>query len=218
MTEFPDLGLDKGRAAAALGHSARQLHRVVLTSFSETGRAPWRAELEQWGRDHDIDPGAALSELTEGDLVVVDEYGEVRAAYPFSPVPTRHRVTWDGSADVYAMCAIDALGMSVMLDVPVTVTSTEPDTNHTVTIHVDRDTAHWHPGTTVVFAGNTGDACCPAVDRTCGNINFFTTRESTGDWAAKNPGVTGVVLDQEQALACGIAEFGNFLRPSSRPA
>lgn len=216
MTELPDLELGKCQAAAALTPAAQRLHRVVLTSFAETGRAPRRAELEQRARDRGIDPGPALSELTERDLVAVDEYGEIRAAYPFSPLPTRHRVTWDGGPTAHAMCAIDALGMSTMLDAPVTITSTEPDTNHTVTIHVDHDTARWHPDTAVVFAGNTGDACCPSVDRTCGHINFFTTPEAARAWTTRNSGVTGVVLDQNQALASGVAEFGALLRPAAQ--
>lgn len=147
------------------------------------------------------------------DIVVLDEQGEIRAAYPFSPVPTRHRVTWKGGSGAYAMCAIDALGMSAMLGVPVTISSSEPGAERAVTVEVDHDTARWQPNSAVVFAGDAGDACCPSVDRTCDHINFFTTSDAAREWAANNPGVTGVVLDQEQALACGVAEFGSLLRP-----
>lgn len=73
------------------------------------------------------------------------------------------------------MCAIDALGMSAMLGIPVTITSTEPST---VTVQVDHYTARWSPDAVVVFAGTIGGACCPSVDRTCGHINFFTTPEA----------------------------------------
>jgi hypothetical protein len=129
---------------------------------------------------------------------------EIRAAYPFSPVPTRHHVTWAHGPGVYAMCAIDALGMSAMLGHPVTVISTEPGTEHEVIVQVDHVTARWNPNTAVVFAGATGDGCCPSVDRTCGHINFFTTAEAARAWAARNPGVTGNVLNRDQALAPGI--------------
>ncbi|MFI7676388.1 alkylmercury lyase family protein [Actinophytocola sp. NPDC049390] len=218
MAEILEPALDKARATAALTPPARQLHRWVLTVFIDTGHAPPRADLERMARDHGVDPAAALSELTTRDVLAVDEQGEIRAAYPFSPTPTRHRVTWDGGTGVHAMCAIDALGISAMLSVPVTVTSTEPDTNHEVTVQVDHNTARWHPTTAVVFAGTTAGACCPSVDRTCGHINFYTTADAAHDWATRHPEVTGVVLDQAQALTCGIAEFGALIRPLDQPA
>lgn len=225
MAEHLEPGLNKARATAALTPPARQLHQWVLTVFIDTGHAPPRADLERMARDRGIDPAAAVSELTGRDVLAVDEQGEIRAAYPFSPAPTRHLVTWDGGTGVHAMCAIDALGMSAMLSVPVTVTSTEPDTNHEVTVQVDHHAACWHPTTAVVFAGTTvgttvgttAGVCCPSVDRTCGHINFFTTADAARDWAARNPEVTGVVLDQGQALTCGIAEFGALMRPLDHP-
>lgn len=216
MTELSDPDLNKACAALALSPPARRVHRWVLTAFAATGRAPARADLERMARDSDVDPGAALAELTGRDVLAVDEHGEIRAAYPFSPVPTRHRVSWEGGPTVYAMCAVDALGMSAMLDRPVTVTSTEPGTDRVITVHVDRDTARWNPGTAVVFAGTTGERCCPSVDRTCSHINFFTAPDAAHAWAADNPGVSGVVLDQDQALASGEAEFGALLRPAGQ--
>lgn len=202
MTE---LNLKKAAAAGALSPAARAAHRWILRTFAETGRAPARADLDRTVRDH-------VSELVELDVLAVDEHGEIRAAYPFSPIPTRHRVTWDDGPAGYALCAIDALGMSAMLGVPVTITSTEPSTGRTVVVRVDGDTACWEPTTTVVFAGRTGVDCCPSVDSTCGHINFFTTPAAAHDWATRNPGVTGTVLDQDQALAAGIGEFGALLR------
>ena len=184
---------------------------MVLNSFAETGRAPMRAEWERRADSAGIDPAAALGELTECDLVALGENGEIRAAYPFSPIPTRHRIIRDGGAEVYAMCAVDALGISAMLDVPVTVTSTEPDTDRAVSVRVDRDSARWDPETAVVFAGGTGDACGPSVDRTCGHINFFTSSDAARDWVTRNPEVSGFLLDQDQALASGVAEFGALL-------
>lgn len=214
QTRIPDLELNKSRAAAALTPPARHLHQMVLTAFAQTGRAPRRPDLERHARERGIDPGPALTELVERDVLAVDDQGEIRAAYPFSPAPTPHQLTWDDGADVvYAMCAIDALGVSAMLGVPVTITSTEPGTDQTVTVHVDRDTARWHPDTAVVFAGTTGDTCCPSVDRTCGHINFFTSTDAARAWAARNPDVTGVVLDQDQALASAVTEFGALLQP-----
>ncbi|SDU24993.1 alkylmercury lyase family protein [Jiangella alkaliphila] len=212
MTELPDLQLNKNSAAAQLTPSARRVQLAVLTSFAETGRPPARTELLRLAGDLGTDPAAALAELADRDVVAFDAHGEIRAAYPFSPTPTAIRVTWGGGPTVYAMCAVDALGMSAMLGRPVTITATEPDDDRVVTVEVDGDRAAWTPDTAVVFAGTTGDACCPSVDRTCSTINFFTTHEAARRWAHRHPDVTGSLLDQPEALACGITEFGALLR------
>lgn len=208
----PDLELNKASAAAALSPAARRLHRAVLTAFTDTGRAPTRADLHRLARDHGADPAPTLAELAERDVLAFDSAGEIRAAYPFSPTPTAYRVSWDGGPAVHAMCAVDALGVSAMLDRPVTVTATEPSTGAAVTVEVDRDSARWSPPSAVVFAGAAADACCPSVDRTCGHINLFTSAEAANAWAAAHPEVSGAVLDQAEALACGVAEFGPLLR------
>jgi hypothetical protein len=114
-------------------------------------------------RGRGADPDAVLAELTERDLIAFGAHGEIRAACPFSPAPTPIQVRWDGGPASYAMCAIDALGMSAMLGHPVTITATEPGTGRTITVHADRDQARWAPAGTVVFAGATAGECCGRV-------------------------------------------------------
>lgn len=211
MSRPSDLALNKGRAVAALSAPTRRLHRLVLTMFVATGQAPPRARTDAMARENGIDPRPAWAELVEGDVIALDEDGEIRAAYPFSPTPTRHVVTWEGGPTTFAMCAVDALGMSAMLDRPVTITSTEPGTDTPVTVEVHRDRARWIPDTTVVLAGAVDGTCSPSVDRTCGHIDFFTSAHTAQAWASSHPGISAVVLDQVEALACGIREFGSLL-------
>jgi alkylmercury lyase-like protein len=211
MDNRPDPQLDKCAAVAALGPAARRVHLAILAAFIDTGRPPARAELIRSAPDGAGDLHQALAELGRRDVVAFDECGEIRAAYPFSPTPTAHRVAWAGGPTVHAMCAVDALGMSAMLGCPVTIASTEPGTGRVVTVEVDGAAARWEPDTAVVFAGNTGDGCCASADRTCGHINFFTSPAAARAWAAAHPEVTGALLDQEHALATAIAEFGALL-------
>jgi hypothetical protein len=210
------LGLDKGCSAGALTLPARQVHLAVLAAFAGTGRAPARAELENTARAHGADPAAVLAELAAGDVIAFGADGEIRAAYPFSPVPTPIQVRWAGGPLTYAMCAIDALGVSAMLGRPVTITAAEPGTGRIITVHADRDQARWDPRRAVVFAGETGDRGCPSVDRTCGYINFFTSARAARAWVGHRPGVTGMVLSQAEALREGVAEFGAFLQTGDR--
>jgi hypothetical protein len=212
MTQTAGPGLDKGCCAAALTRPARQVHLAVLAAFAQTGKAPGRGELERIALAGGADPAAVLAELAERDVIAFGRAGEIRAAYPFSPSPTPIRVSWEGGPVIYAMCAIDALGVSAMLGRPVTITAAEPGTGRVITVHADRDQARWDPPGAVVFAGATSGDCRHAADRTCGYINFFTSARAARTWAKANPAVTGTVLRRARALSAGVAEFGAFMR------
>jgi Alkylmercury lyase len=124
----------------------------VLTAFTPTGQPPPAADLERVIRPGTGEPDRVRAELTEVDVLAFTPRGEIRAAYPFSPAPTAIQVRWDGGPDVYAMCAIDALGMSAMLGRPVAITAAEPGTGRAITVTVDGSRARWAPRTAVVFA------------------------------------------------------------------
>lgn len=204
--------LNKSRSAAALTTPARQVHLAVLTSFVRNGQGPSRAVLERVAGATGADPGAVLAELSERDVVAFDPDGEIRAAYPFSPRPTPIQVTWPGGPVNHAMCAIDALGISAMLGIPVTITAGEPATGHLITVRADRDRARWEPRRAVVFAGGYRGGCGPSADRACGFINFFVSKRAALAWAGRQPAISGAVLGQAKALAKGIAEFGALMQ------
>lgn len=203
------------RSAIPLTPQARQVHHQVLAGLAETGQALRRGDLEDFARAHRIDLGEALAELGGRDILVVDGQGEIRAAYPFSPVPTPIRVSWAGGPVAYAMCAIDALGMSAMLGRPVTITAAEPGSGRAITVEVDGDRARWSPRRAVVFSGAAQGPSCASADRSCGYINFFASRRAAQTWAQQHPAITGRILDQARALQVGIAEFGALMRPAA---
>jgi hypothetical protein len=186
----------------AFSESARRAHQQILQTFATTGQPPARTDLE----------AAVLAELAKADAIALDEAGEIRAAYPFSPTPTPIRVSWTGGPEAYAMCAIDALGMSAMLGSPVVITAAEPGTGRVVTVDVDGDRARSLPRTAVVYAGHLTGAEGPAADTSCSTISFFTTKRAARAWASGHPELTGVILRRDGALASGIAQFGSLLR------
>ena len=206
-----------GRRVESLTGPARQVHQAVLAAFARTGQPPTRGELEQLARSLGASADAVLAELAGADAIAFSLSGEIRAAYPFSPVRTPIRVSWAGGRAAYAMCAIDALGMSAMLGRPVTITAAEPDTGRIITVHADGSRARWHPQAAAVFAGSAGDACRPAADRSCAYINFFASRQAARAWGRRHPEVTGRLLTRDGALGIGIAEFGGLLPAAPRP-
>lgn len=205
--------LSKGRDAAELSAAARRVHRAILEAFIVTGRPPEPGELDRISTLAGASPAAVREELSVRDVVAFDEAGRIRAAYPFSPTPTGIRMTWPGGPQVFSMCAIDALGTSAMIGRPVTITAAEPGSGAGVVVEVDGDAALWRPDTAVVVVGQEGgDACCgPSVDRTCGNINFFTTGDCAWTWTAAHPTVSSRILSGDAALAEAVDEFGLML-------
>lgn len=204
--------LDKCECASRLSRPSRLVHQAILRAFARTGQAPSRADLQGVAGAAGVELDPALAELNHADLIVLDRRGELLAAYPFSATPTPHRLTLGSGVSLHAMCAIDALGVSAMLGQPVTVTSAEPDIGRPVTVQVDGDQATWEPPTAVVLAAATDDCCAPSAQRTCGYINFFTTDAAALAWADNHPELSWALLDQPQALATAIAEFGPLLR------
>jgi hypothetical protein len=215
MPETNDTALG-GCRADGLSGTARQVHRAVLGTLARTGKPPARPELERIARNAGVSLDAVLAELAEADVMAFTAGGEIRAAYPFSPVRTPIQVSWAGGPAAYAMCAIDALGMSAMLGRPVAITAAEPGTGRVITVRADGGRARWRPRTAVVFAGSAGDARRQSADRACGCINFFASARSARAWARRHPEVTGRLLTRQGALDIGIAEFGTLLQAAPR--
>lgn len=95
-----------------LSETLAELHQSVLRAFVETGTAPGEERLPIASDFGDCDIDMALKRLEEADLIVRDQVsGRILGAYPFSSVPTRHRVELDDGTSAFAMCAIDALGI-----------------------------------------------------------------------------------------------------------
>jgi hypothetical protein len=204
-----------------LSPAARALHTAILRAFATTGRPANPATLAA-ATPAGHDPQVLLGELHDRDVVRLDGQGRIRATYPFSAVPTAHRVAIGGGPTVYAMCAIDALGIADMLTAEVSITSTDPRGAQPIRIRVrPGGQATWQPDTTVVIDGTTatdsgGPAgaaaeCTAAADRCCGVMNFFTNTESAAGWLANHPHISGVILTQEQALRLGVDIFGHLL-------
>jgi hypothetical protein len=199
----------RGRVAPA-GRGLRAVHQAVLRSFVRSGAVPGMSSLVSHAAPFDV--AEVLAELADGDFVCLEDAGQITAAYPFSALPTRHRVRISGGAAVFAMCAVDALGISAMAGLPVTIESADPSTGEPVTVDVDGAAATWHPVTAVVYVGRAGTGCGgPSASVCCGYMNFFATRAAAAAWAASHAEVTGGILGQDRALQVGIGIFGQLL-------
>jgi hypothetical protein len=137
-------------------------------------------------------------------------------AYPFSAAPTGHRVRIGGpqGVTVWAMCAVDALGISAMLGGRDTVIeSVDAATGAPITITTRTGRTRWQPASAVVFLSTAaGDG--PSADCCCRDLNFFTDHASAEAWLAAHPHVRGDIVDQATTERLGADLFGQLLTPS----
>jgi hypothetical protein len=188
----------------------RAVHQAVLRSFVTTGHAPGLAELETHAMPLGVPAAQVLAELAAEDFLTLDAAGQVVAAYPFSAVPTDHVVQIAGGPEVWSMCAIDALGIPVMLGRNAEITSKDAVTGEPIQIDFHGGVATWRPDTAVVYYGaHSTDG--PAASVCCGYLRFFTDRAGAQTFAADHPEVTGELLDQAAAERLGAQIFGPLL-------
>ncbi len=90
----------------------RFLRNFILESIVNNGAPVKVGGLQHVlnARQKDID--VIVENLIEKRTVVKDDAGDIVFAYPVSALPTSHRVTLRDGRKLYAMCAVDAMGVS----------------------------------------------------------------------------------------------------------
>lgn len=200
-----------GRGRRAPGERGlRAVHQAVLRHFAATGKAPEPADLATAAALAGCTAADVLAELDREDFLTLDADGQIHAAYPFSAVPTGHRLSLSNGVEAWAMCAIDALGVAAMLQQDVTVNSSDPVDGRPITVTFTDATARWEPAETVVFVGMR-DQAGPAATVCCDALNFFADSTTAAAWARQRPEVHGRIISQAEALRIAQQTFGPLL-------
>jgi NAD-dependent dihydropyrimidine dehydrogenase PreA subunit len=209
LTRFTD-GSIAGRQAALPG-PLRGLHRDVLRRFLDTGASPTARWIRQAAADRGLD-ATALDQLDAADAVHVVN-GVVAVAYPFSGTPTPHRVQLDAVPAVWAMCAIDALGLPAMAGRDGRITSADPADGTPIEVTVRGGAWSWAPAAAVVVAARAAGrgTDCGSFEVMCPHTVFHASRPSARAWLAARGGLDAEILDQETAIECGRLNFGTLL-------
>lgn len=198
------------RRLAALAEPERRLYRWIIKRFAAQGRPgvnETAAEADRLG----VDLAQTFENFARLDLVHVAG-GEVAVAYPFSGCPTAHRVRIDGGAEVLAMCALDALGIAPMLELPIEILSRDPISQGEVWLRIDPgDGAWWEPETAVVLAGSAHSGG-PSFRSCCSALNFFESGENTLQYLISHPDITGHAISLPEAIDAGRAIFADILK------
>lgn len=196
---------------ARLSQPERGFYLWVLRQFA-TAVPPSADATRAAASDFDLDPEQALAMLAREDLVHTDSDGRPLVAYPFSANDRGYRVAIDGAHEVQAMCAIDALGIAWMLDLPIEIDSRDPISGGEIHVQLDPDgAANWQPEAAVVVAGS---GCCdgPSFCGCCDVLNFFETPASAERYLLEHPDVTGTLISIAEAIEAGRVVFADVLK------
>jgi hypothetical protein len=189
------------RRALPMDVVERAVHQAILRSFAATGRPPIAA---------DRGTAAVLRALHDMDAIRLSPHGEIAVAYPFSATPTRHRVRLGNGVEVYAMCAVDALGIGPMLGQDTVISSVDVTNDQPITVTSRHGRRTWEPSGVVVFVGADAGGG-PSADCCCDYLNFFTDRGTANAWRRSHPQLPGQVLDQPDAELLATRLFAHLL-------
>jgi len=160
----------------------RALKGGVFGPWTQIGRAPTPEEfaralhLSQPDADGLLDRLQACGESVGGGILRAPESKLIAVAWPLSNVPTGITVTTLGGKPAFARCAIDALGVSEMLQKRTVIEASARDNGAPVRIVVDVDKiVSAEPADVVVVKG-----------RGCDDMVFYSSRAAADAWRAQN--------------------------------
>jgi Alkylmercury lyase len=209
-------GAGVGGRQAVLPDPLRVFHQRLLGAFLTGTGPPDAPVVAGLAAELGLDPRAALAALAAADLVHADPAtGSMAVAYPFSGRPTPYRVELAGGPAVFAMCAVDALGIPQMLRRDARISSVDPTSGLPITVEVHAGVWRFQPATTVLLSGRAaaGDACDTAADWCCPYINFHTDREAADAYRRAHPRMTSQLFSQTAAVQAARQAFGGLLDP-----
>jgi hypothetical protein len=196
--------------ASTLSEPVREVHRAVLRHFVATGTAPGVDDLKPVAVRAAVDLDQAMHELRDADLVHLDLTGQVQVAYPFSGVPTPHTVRLASGVELYSMCAIDAVGIPLMLGEDGAVRSSDPASGQVIEVERRDGTWRWTPEDAVVLVA-WKDGCSSKAEGLCPSVVFHTDRAGAEKQLAETPGLRGAVIGHDDAVMLSDRSFGSML-------
>jgi len=198
-------------SSAGLSPQEDAVRKAILTAFANEGKAPSVPQLAP-ALGLPLAPVlAACRTLAAHDLIVWrEDERQIVSAYPFSGVPTAHHVRLPGRPTLYAMCAIDALGIPFMLCHGARIRSACFFCHQPVSVETDGGLLQRAAPSTLVVLVSEREGTCVAEAR-CPLMNFFCDGGHLHAWRATAPQETGTSLSVTEAIEAGKAAFGELL-------
>jgi hypothetical protein len=192
-----------------------EVRRFILTQAPILGHLPTLTEVKQhFTQISDDKIISILTRLDQLDVIhLTNNHTTIAGAYPFSGSPTPHVVTFkkESFKSLYAMCAIDALGVGFMFNYDVIIESKCNHCNEKIEVVIEKnEIVALNPEGLVVW-GDMGysDRAATSI---CRNINFFSSVDHFTKWRKKSSPRRGSLLQIQEAFYLGKMFFEKRLK------
>jgi len=177
----------KDRGCLELTPLEKETLRAIFEVILESGKAPIMEELQVSLKKSDNLVIRVLDKLEAKDILLRRKgTQEIVSIYPFSLVPTEHQVVLDDGKKLFAMCAVDALGMPNMFDKNAKIVSQCEWCKEKMTIEVTNGKIVSKSHSDILI-WNAEEIEMPAAETCCPLVNFFCSKEHFREWKDKNP-------------------------------
>ena len=141
-----------------LSSHERNLRSILLHKILQLNGSVPLSELRSQAEDAAIDVSPTLASLKEKGLIALQDDGTVSGIYPFSAVPTRHKVQLKNGRSFFAMCAIDSLGIAYELEEDAGISSSCSQCNAAISIEITNgEISQFKPATSRALHVALGD-------------------------------------------------------------
>ncbi|MHA2280368.1 MAG: alkylmercury lyase family protein [Promethearchaeota archaeon] len=199
----------------SLSSEENNVRHYVLAQTPILGRIPAINEINSNFRHLSEDTfRKIINRLDEVDAIHLNESKTmIEAAYPFSGLKTDHLVKFnkDSLKNIYAMCAIDALGIPFMINSNIEINSKCFHCDDEVNIEIVNHEITSVTSKGLVVWGHMDYSCCAATSL-CNNINFFSSEQHFEEWEKRIGKKKGYLLQIQEAFYLGKLFFENRLK------
>ena len=167
----------------SLNNDDASLYCKLLNSYVQQGRTLTRQEVA----DLVDNAEQSLNNIVDSKLIVLDADGNPAGAYPFTSQEREHKVHVNG-VTAHCMCALDALAVSPMFNVPTVIDSQCRATG--APIHLQQNGTELSDGTLDAWFGiNWGAAKNDVVcaESLCMEMMFLANESVAREWLAESP-------------------------------
>ncbi|MHA2431313.1 MAG: alkylmercury lyase family protein [Promethearchaeota archaeon] len=183
-----------------------EIREFILKKSPLLGRIPSideiKKEFNQFPKEKVL---TILNKLDKLDVIhLSDDKKSINAAYPFSGSKTPQTVKLKGEKykKIYAMCAIDALGVCFMFGCDVNIDSRCYYSDERIKIEIkDNKIIMLKPKNTIVWCDMEYSSC--AATSLCKNINFFSSKSHFAEWRKEKSNRKGYLLTIQEAFYLG---------------
>jgi mercuric reductase len=204
---------------AQLTEDEQAAWRYLIRTYPERGRPAYAEEIQAALKWSDAKAAEqALARLDGLDLLVL-EGGLIACIYPYSVSPTLHEIHFPSMSQwqpVYAACAIDALGVSSLVEQEVSVESRCVYCDAPIHIELKGGAVmEAKPETMKLWIGRRYET--HSTTSLCASMIFACSDQHLAAWRGKSGEKDGYVVTLGEAAAVAQGLYAGLLPPESGP-